>query len=441
MQKLRIHSFSCIDEAEFELGRLTILIGPQASGKSVISKLLYYFNSLLTDQFASQEAGQNLKQFKETAKNKFKQLFPPTAWGKKKFHLHFEAGDLQVHLTRHTHQRSLTENLRISFSPFFEQQYERTLASYSVIAKRSKPGDITAQVDAGLQIRRKAQLELRRKLGESYVESQLFIPAGRSFFTNMGKAFILLEQGNLVDPIVSKFGSFFSSLRERINFFEETSTQLLGGKVRIERDKEYIITDDGRKIPFSAMSSGQQELIPLLLALRYGGVLRKYPIERRLVYIEEPEAHLFPSAQSSLVQLLARMLNDSHGTLDLLLTTHSPYVLAKINNLLKAHTIGRTRRGSKAAAQIVPPQNWIAANTLKAFAIEEKRLKPILDQDGLIDAAYLDDVSSDISREFSALLGLELELEHEKTQLHRNEIPPQNRSLRRKTKSHIPQSS
>src|ERR1700730_18192453 len=43
MQKLTIHHFGPIKDAEISLDRLFVLIGPQASGKSTIAKLVYFF--------------------------------------------------------------------------------------------------------------------------------------------------------------------------------------------------------------------------------------------------------------------------------------------------------------------------------------------------------------------------------------------------------------
>ena len=46
-EKLRVRDFLTIRDADLEIGRFTLIIGPQASGKSVLAKLLYFFRSLL----------------------------------------------------------------------------------------------------------------------------------------------------------------------------------------------------------------------------------------------------------------------------------------------------------------------------------------------------------------------------------------------------------
>ena len=49
MQKLYIKNFRQITEAEIEIRDIMFLIGEQASGKSTIAKLIYFFKSLKQD--------------------------------------------------------------------------------------------------------------------------------------------------------------------------------------------------------------------------------------------------------------------------------------------------------------------------------------------------------------------------------------------------------
>jgi hypothetical protein len=132
-------------------------------------------------------------------------------------------------------------------------------------------------------------------------------------------------------------------------------------------------------------------------------------ILRRTVYIEEPEAHLFPRAQNKLVEILAALVARRKHT-NLVLTTHSPYVLSKFNNLIKAGSLVRSSKASinKELARIVPETAWLMPQAVNAYAIIDGRLENIMDPSGLIAADYLDDVSGDIAREFSQLLALEV---------------------------------
>jgi dephospho-CoA kinase len=51
MQKIIINNFGAIKDAEIEVKKILVLIGEQASGKSTIAKLIYFFKSLKDDLF------------------------------------------------------------------------------------------------------------------------------------------------------------------------------------------------------------------------------------------------------------------------------------------------------------------------------------------------------------------------------------------------------
>jgi len=46
MQRIVIKNFGAVKEADIELKKITVLIGEQASGKSTIAKLVYFFKTL-----------------------------------------------------------------------------------------------------------------------------------------------------------------------------------------------------------------------------------------------------------------------------------------------------------------------------------------------------------------------------------------------------------
>jgi predicted ATPase len=49
MQKIIINNFGAVKSAEIDIKKVLILIGEQASGKSTIAKLIYFFRSLRDD--------------------------------------------------------------------------------------------------------------------------------------------------------------------------------------------------------------------------------------------------------------------------------------------------------------------------------------------------------------------------------------------------------
>lgn len=45
-ERIEIYNFGPIKEACFDIKKLNIIIGEQASGKSIISKLIYFFKNI-----------------------------------------------------------------------------------------------------------------------------------------------------------------------------------------------------------------------------------------------------------------------------------------------------------------------------------------------------------------------------------------------------------
>jgi hypothetical protein len=76
-------------------------------------------------------------------------------------------------------------------------------------------------------------------------------------------------------------------------------------------------------------SSSIKQLAPLLLYLRYRAA------ENDLLIIDEPEMGLHPESQAKLLEALAILVNLG---VKVLLTTHSPYFIAHLNNLLAGET-------------------------------------------------------------------------------------------------------
>lgn len=431
MPSLEIQGFSCIDYAELEVGAITVLIGPQASGKSVISKLLYFFGEMYADMFKLAEDGNSYRQFQKIIGKKFTIWFPPSAWGSGPFRINYSAGAVRVSIERKLHPRKVGDDVNVEISMYLRQIYDDLLASYRRVNKHfdsEEDGSFVHRYDRNWPIFREGTKRLESELGSDYVANQMFVPAGRSFYTNLGKAVAILEHGSHLDDVTKAFGRRFTSLLDRgvLYYGEKPSTRtkefvkhqksltegLFGGQLKLASNDMHVATPDGRKVPLSTLSSGQQELLPLMLILQlYTSGLARPRGERRgsdYLYVEEPEAHLFPESQGKLIQHLVETANFGRGAGRLLITTHSPYVLAKLNNLIQAWLTASANEEAEVLTNAIIPRNaWLAPSNLKAYAIRERQVSNIVDETGLIDATYLDSISNDINEDFMRLLEIE----------------------------------
>lgn len=428
MGTLSVVNFSCLEKAKLELAPFMLLIGPQASGKSVLSKLIYFFYDIIGQQYSALEDDNTSAEWMKRLADDFQTWFPASAWGPCKFKIRFEAGPVHFEVTRKTVNRQPSEEVSVKFSDFFTTFHDDLVGRIRArrISKNDSE-DLTEPDDFDIvyQAWQSGQKRLAEAMGSDYARTQTFIPAGRAFFTSLGKAFVAFEQGGMLDPVTTRFGRTLARLRERGNralnprlraVDEDGRSRhalmqsLFGGALKNERGKEFVETEDGRRVPISALSSGQQELLPLWIVL--SGVADAVPnrpeTARRMVYIEEPEAHLFPDAQSTLIEYLAS-LTRRPDAFKLLITTHSPYVLAKVNNLLKAGSLGEDVSKAVPVREVVGSSFWLQPENTRAYAIKGRKVVNIM-SDGLIDGEYLDHVSLNLEREFSALLEIEYPL-------------------------------
>jgi predicted ATPase len=176
----------------------------------------------------------------------------------------------------------------------------------------------------------------------------------------------------------------------------------------IDNNGEAIITKDGKKVDLSESSSGQQEVIRILQDI----FIIIHLNQKVLRVIEEPEAHLFPVAQKQLVELFALMVNYQPEN-QLIITTHSPYILTVFNHLLFAsRVVAKNPAAEEEVKQIVDKDCWLDPNKFSAYSLgnesfpedNAKYCESIFDTEmGTLEQNYLDTVSEMLGWEFNSL--------------------------------------
>jgi hypothetical protein len=126
--------------------------------------------------------------------------------------------------------------------------------------------------------------------------------------------------------------------------------------------------------------------------------------------IEEPESHLFPQTQKAMVDLIALVANQGHSVL---VTTHSPYVLGTLNNLLYAASFKGNKKRNQ-AAEVISDLLWIENGGFNAWFVKDGRLEDCMDGDmNLIQNEKIDEISDVINQEYDRLFELHLEPEED----------------------------
>jgi predicted ATP-binding protein involved in virulence len=126
---------------------------------------------------------------------------------------------------------------------------------------------------------------------------------------------------DVLEPLAQRLESFLALVNRKLS----------NKSLRIEYSKGMVVRDsDGNSIALTALSTGEQHLFILLYDLIF---LIK---QNQLVLIDEPEAGLHVSWQKSFVKDLLEIIKIAQ--FDVILATHSPYVVGKYSNLMVALT-------------------------------------------------------------------------------------------------------
>lgn len=123
------------------------------------------------------------------------------------------------------------------------------------------------------------------------------------------------------------------------------------------------------------------------------------------IFLEEPEVNLFPVTQRDLVKYLVRSTyhNEQGREHSLFLTTHSPYILTTLNNLIYANEC--TRVNKESVKEIIGEDYWVDFNNVGVWFVKDGVVEDILDYElKQIDAIKIDDVSRILNEEFDNLL-------------------------------------
>lgn len=287
-------------------------------------------------------------------------------------------------------------------------------AAFSFLDKLPNQSDITPLKYEFLKIIFAKNFSIDNEL-----QSSLFIPAGRSYFSVVDINPYSEINETISDYFFKSFAAQYKSTLQRMELFhsfkDDTSEPKDDDKLKveipkgivdgeyifdIEKRKGYIAHKNGLVCELKHASSGEQEFLPLFLSL--------LEITNKNFIVEEPEAHLFPKSQREVTKFL---LSRRKAAGDVFITTHSPYILASFNNLLYAGIINEklAPKKRKKLEELIPAPCLVKENSLAAYYVDNGTAKDIIDPETkLIMADVIDEVSDDIDTEFDKIAELGL---------------------------------
>jgi hypothetical protein len=324
--KLEIQNLGPIADGSLRFGDLTVLIGPQASGKSITLQLL----KLLVDTGTVQaELGRYGLDWNGQAAELLDAYFGEGMrgiWNTRTTRVKWKGADLDIQAVAKRRRKDKPEELFLIPAQrvlAMRDGWPRPFSDYS-------PGDPFAVRDFSER--------LRRLLESEFTGERLFPQERR-----LKAAFRKLLLKNV-------FGDF----------------ELRIDKVRSQKRLVLTSTHGGEGLPHMVWSAGQREFIPLLLGLYW--LMPPTKVSRRgdlrWVVIEELEMGLHPQAVNAVLLMILELLSRGYRVC---LSTHSPQVLEMAWALKNLKDAGATADALLRVFGLAPDETLrrVGANALK----------------------------------------------------------------------------
>lgn len=439
MQRIIIEKFGSVDSFDIELNdRMTILIGSQATGKSTISKLIFYCRSIKEDLYKcllnkekllENNDNDNFINFLKDLRFKFVGYFGTTKHMRNfKVKYYYEYNNSE-------NKQNITITLKngyaqVKFSDDLMHGIHALLKSATNFYNSN--ANVTTSNAFNMAVWQSQQSQfasaLQEQINHLFSDNTLplYIPAGRSLLATMSEHFRLsadITLDKLLKDFIERISLLKTQFSQRLDEIVEDKKRFSSNKIKFEHVKkailiirqilkgDYVCDKEGEKIYFNEdeyvkltfSSSGQQESLWILLLL-FSIILDNYKV---FLIVEEPEAHLFPEAQKYIMELIALVANTTNS--QVIITTHSPYILTSANLLMHSASVENNLMDEK---QVVDKDMRLDTNSIGAYLLSKDcyfEYKSIIDDEtGLIEAREIDSVSNIINQQTEELINLEV---------------------------------
>lgn len=351
IKKGKLGSIARLPTGGLEIKPLTVFIGKQGTGKSLISQLIYFFYNL------------------------------PYLIA------YHHASDRKL-ISSQALIRTVLDNLRSdrrAIGVFADPNVTIEWEKFTINLQQQ-----TRQINANKALEKYVEKIIAGEVPYNPAGRALFVPAERVIFPHAGPSVwkLLSWPSTLIlygDALQNASSTFSQWQNNRPNTLEgqriqDLSRDALGGEVAKYGEEWRWQIDKKTRIDLDMASSGQKAnwswllLVETLFDQRQQGLLD----EPFRIHIEEPEIHLHPAAQRTMMRILAFLANNG---VEVVLTTHSLTMLYELNNLMTAeHLLPQSLKDGR----VPPPEFRIQSQKVAAYLFQQNgQVEPLLQQQNM----------------------------------------------------------
>ncbi|NCR52843.1 MAG: ATP-binding protein [Microcystis aeruginosa L211-07] len=203
-----------------------------------------------------------------------------------------------------------------------------------------------------------------------------------------------IELENKPDPI-AKNKNDFQKLADQIEKYIQNNNKTIFKNTKFGGREIKVSVKRSLEIDLYNASSSIKQLAPLLLYLRYRAKSGDFLV------IDEPEMNLHPESQVKLLESLAILVNLG---VRILLTTHSPYLMAHLNNIVNGNHQNPELLAEQAKLLYLQDSRaFLKMEQVSAYEMKNNQLLSLHDPEYGIRWDTLSDVSVDIQQKFFAI--------------------------------------
>lgn len=370
---------------------LTVFIGKQGTGKSLIAQVLYALEELpfLAQYVAAQ------KKWKERLGGEeiFARVLDRLRSAERRF-ARFASGKTEIAWTRGHPWEMPVRDSKFEFTMYPDATRTRPNSRYQKLVEAfASPGLRPTRHAVFVPTERMVVSQLRTALAERV----LALPITYELFADW------LESAHSVQGDVRG---------REIRLIDKLSHDALTGSVRRVGEQwkwRFPAAGPRRKktektIDLDLASSGQRANWSIgYLARAFYGLRDLSGYARHLtMFVEEPELHLHPAAQVAMVQILATLANSGFRVV---LTTHSLASIYMINNLLLA----KKQLGDASHEGAPDPLSRLGVDDVAVYAIRDGTPVDIVNRnEAFIDEHDLGNVGAELGEQMNFLLNVEV---------------------------------